>query len=127
MEQPLGERFARAVAVKDFTKAVALFHPRIDFRGMTPSQIWEAADPETVARNILPQWYEEHDSIDGLLELENGSVGDRRRVRYLYAVHNTDGEFLMEQQAYYEVHDGAITWMRVLCSGWRPRDATPED
>jgi hypothetical protein len=127
MEPPLGERFARAVAEKDFATAVALFHPDIDFRGMTPGRIWDAADPETVRRDILPKWYEDQDHIEGVLEVENGSVGDRRRVRYLYAVRNDDGEFLMEQQAYYQVHDGAITWMRVMCSGWRPRDATPDD
>ena len=127
MEPPLGERFARAVAEKDFVKAVSFLHPAVDFRAMTPGKFWEAADPGTVRRDILPRWYEAHDQIEGVVALENGSVGDRRRVRYLYAVRNDDGEFLMEQQAYYEVHDGAITWMRVLCSGWRPRDATPGD
>ena len=29
-----------------------------------------------------------------------------------------------EQQAYYSTTDGRISWMRVLCSGFRP--ATPE-
>lgn len=127
MELPPGERFARAIAERDFDKAVSVFHPKIDFRGMTPGRTWDAADPETVKRDILPQWYEEDDEIDDLLEVENGSVGDRRRVRYLYAVHNADGEFLIEQQAYYDVLDGAITWMRIVCSGWRRRDATPHD
>ena len=127
MEPPLGERFARAIAEKDFDKAASVFHPKVDFQGMTPGRTWDAGDAETVRREILPQWYEDDEQIDGLLEVENGSVGDRRRIRYLYAVHNADGKFLIEQQAYYDVRDGAITWMRIVCSGWRRRDATPDD
>ncbi len=34
-------------------------------------------------------------------------------------VSNADGEVIVDQQAYYETADGAITWVRVLCSGWR--------
>lgn len=127
MEEPLGERFARAVAEKDYAKAVSFFHPSVDFRAMTPGKFWEAADPDTVRSEILPSWYAAHDHIQGVVALENDTVGDRRRVGYRYAVRNGDGDFFVEQQAYYEVHDGAITWMRVLCSGWRPRDATPDD
>jgi hypothetical protein len=122
MGVPLGERFARAVAEKDFSAAVGLMSPDVDFRGMTPNQTWEASDPEAVGSEILARWFEDHDHIDDVIEVEHGRVGDRLRVRYLFAVHNDDGEFLTEQQAYYEVRDGAITWMRVLCSGWRPRD-----
>ena len=127
METPLGEQFARAVAEKDFAKADSFLHAAVDFRAMTPGKFWEAADPDTIGREILPRWYEAHDQIEGVVALENSSVGDRRRVGYRYAGRNGDGHFLVEQQAYYEVHDGAITWMRVLCSGWRPRDAAPED
>jgi len=32
-----------------------------------------------------------------------------------------DGPFIVEQQAYYTERDRRITWMRVLCSGFRPR------
>ena len=35
--------------------------------------------------------------------------------------HNPDGPFVVEQQAYYEERDGRIGWMRVICSGFRPR------
>jgi hypothetical protein len=31
------------------------------------------------------------------------------------------GPFVVEQQAYYTDRSGQITWMRVLCSGFRPR------
>jgi len=35
-------------------------------------------------------------------------------------VSTPDGPHLVEQQAYYSTTDGRISWMRVLCSGFRP-------
>lgn len=124
MEPTLGERFIRAVAEKDFEAATALMTPSIDFRGMTPQKFWEASNPEEIAAEVLPNWYEPQDSIDGILSVENDVVGNRHRIGYRYAVSNGDGPFVIEQQAYYEVTDGLISWMRVMCSGWQPRDGT---
>ncbi len=76
MSGPLGARFVRALAAKDFARVASLLHPEVDFRGMTPG--------------------------------------------YRLAVSNPQGSFLVEQQAYYETGAGSITWMRVLCSGYRP-------
>ena len=46
MSTSLGEDFARAVAAKDHDRVRQLLHPELDFRAMTPSRIWEAAEPE---------------------------------------------------------------------------------
>ena len=35
-------------------------------------------------------------------------------------MHNPEGDFLVEQQAYLTSRDGQIEWMRVLCSGFQP-------
>jgi hypothetical protein len=53
-----------------------------------------------------------------------GRMVDRDRVAWRFAVTTPDGPHLVEQQAYYSTTDGRISWMRVLCSGFRP--ATPE-
>jgi hypothetical protein len=45
---------------------------------------------------------------------------DRDRVAWRFAVSTPDGPHLVEQQAYYSTTDGRISWMRVLCSGFRP-------
>ena len=45
---------------------------------------------------------------------------DFDRVAWRFAVSTPDGPHLVEQQAYYSVTDGRISWMRVLCSGFRP-------
>ncbi|HTU28873.1 MAG TPA: hypothetical protein VMF07_05805 [Solirubrobacteraceae bacterium] len=41
-------------------------------------------------------------------------------MSYRFRGVNPDGPFVIEQQAHYTESDGRITWMRVLCSGFRP-------
>ena len=123
MAASLGERFARALAAKDFGEVASLLHPEVDFRGMTPGQFWQADNADQAIDEILRSWFEERDQIDELLRVDTSRVADRERVGYLLAVSNPDGRFLVEQQAYYEASGGSITWMRVLCSGYRPAAA----
>jgi len=123
MAASLGERFARALAAKDFDRLVSLLHPEVDFRGMTPGRFWEASNAVQAVDEIVRSWFEDSDQIDELLQVETSRVADRERVGYRLAVSNPDGSFIVEQQAYYETSDGSITWMRVLCSGYRPADA----
>jgi hypothetical protein len=122
MQEPatLGTQFARALAAKEFEEIVALLHPEIDFRGMTPNRVWEAGDPDTVIADVLRQWFEDSDEIEALDRLETDTVADRERVGYRFSVRNPDGGFIVEQQAYVAERDGRIVWMRVLCSGYRP-------
>jgi hypothetical protein len=122
MEQTttLGAQFATALAEKDFDRLRALLHPEIDFRGMTPSRSWEASDPDAVITGVLQQWFEASDEIESLDALETDAFADRERIGYRFRVRNPDGRFLVEQQAYVGERDGAIGWMRVVCSGFRP-------
>jgi hypothetical protein len=70
---------------------------------------------------VFRRWFGDSDQLERLVSVEVGSVGDRRRVSYRLEGHNQDGPFVVEQQAYYTERDGRIAWMRVLCSGFRPR------
>jgi len=106
MAGSLGARFVEALAAKDHARLSSLLHPEVDFRGMTPGRFWEASTATQV--------------VDEVLRVDTGRVGDRERVGHRLAVSNPDGRFLVEQQAYYETSDGQITWMRAMCSGFRP-------
>ena len=117
----LGAEFARALARKDFDRIEELMHPELDFRGMTPSRSWEAHDPYTLITDVLVKWFEPDDHIEALDHVETHSFADRTRVGYRLTGHNPDGPFVVEQQAYLAERDGRIGWMRVLCSGYRPR------
>ena len=117
----LGHAFAEALASKDFNQLGSVLDPHVDFRGLTPGRTWEAAEGEAVINDILRLWFEDSDHLERLVSVETDAVSDRQRVSYRIEGHNDDGPFVVEQQAYYTEHDGRITWMRVLCSGFRPR------
>lgn len=116
----LGRAFAEALSRKQFDSASALLDSEIEFRALTPRRNWEASDPEAVI-DVLRQWFRGTVEIEGIVAIETDRVGDRERVAYRFAGHNEDGPFVIEQQVYYTERNGRIDWMRVLCSGYRPR------
>ena len=121
MSALIGERFARAIAEKDSSALLELLAPEIDFRAMTPGRFWEAATAvEVVDDVILGHWFEPTDHIETIEAIEQGAVVDRERVSYRFRVSNAGGAFIVEQQAYFGVEHDAITWLRVMCSGYRP-------
>ena len=117
-----GAEFARALAEKNFEQIVELLDLEVDFRGMTPSRAWEASDPAGVVGDVLTEWFEEPNEILALESVAAEPFADVERVGYRFRVRNPDGVFLVDQQAYVASRDGRITWMRVLCSGFRPID-----
>jgi hypothetical protein len=118
----LGHRFAAAVAAKDGASLRALLADPIDFRGLTPNAVWAGDDVQSTVEIVFEHWFEPSDHIERLLDVSTSHVADRRHVRYLLEVSNDAGRHLVEQQAYYTVTDGRISWMRVLCSGFRRID-----
>jgi hypothetical protein len=117
----LGRAFAEALAVKDFDRIAVLLDPDVDFRGLTPSRAWEASGARAVVDQVLRRWFEDSDEIEALVSVQTDSFADRQRVACRFAGRNPDGPFTVEQQAYYTESGGRIDWMRVLCSGFRPR------
>ena len=120
-DEALGRCFAEALGRKDFDTVMGLLHTTIDFRGLTPGRAWEASDARAVVDRILKQWFEDSDQLEEIISIETDSFADRQRVSYRFGGSNADGPFVVEQQAYYTQTDGQIDWMRVLCSGFRPR------
>jgi hypothetical protein len=116
----LGERFAHSLAAKDRDGLLALIHPEVDFRAMTPRRTWEASEPNEVLSAVFENWFEDSDQIEEIERLDTDRFADRERVGYRFAVSNPEGRFQVEQQAYLSERDGQIGWMRVVCSGYRP-------
>jgi SnoaL-like domain len=117
----LGRAFAEAVARKAVADVAALLDTEIDFRGLTPNRTWEASGSDAVLGVVLGHWFEDSDEVEQVVLIETDAFADRERVAYRFHVRNPDGRFVVEQQAYYSVRDGRIAWLRVLCSGFRPR------
>ena len=73
---------------------------------------------------ILGNWFAPGDHIEAVERIENDTVADCERVGYRFRVNNDDGAFLVEQQAYLRADESGINWLRVMCAGYRPIDAT---
>jgi hypothetical protein len=119
MSEPLAAAFAQALADKDTERLRDLLHPELDFRGMTPGRVWEAADVDDVIK-VIGTWFDDHDHIERVESIETDGFADRQRAGYRLLVRNDDGLHLVEQQAYLSDRDGRIGWLSVLCSGYRP-------
>ncbi len=120
MAETAGERFARALAAKDDVGLSALLADPIDFQALTPGRHWQAATPrEVVQEIILGRWFSSGDDILELCSVTTGRVAEREHVAYQVRVRCSDGDYLVEQQAYYDADGAHISWMRVLCSGYQ--------
>jgi hypothetical protein len=117
----IGERFAQALADKDAPALKALLRSDVDFRAMTPGRFWEASDPdEIVDETMLGTWFDPERRITEVLAVDTDSLGPMRRVGYRFLVDRPDGEFTVEQQAYYETDGDRISWLRIMCTGFLP-------
>ena len=116
-----GERFAHALGRKDQDALRELLADSIDFQGLTPRRHWQAATGRQVVEEIiLGHWFDAGDDILELCSVATGQVVDREHVAYRLRVRTEGRDYLVEQQAYYRTDGARITWMRVLCSGYRP-------
>lgn len=113
-----GERFAKALAAKDAAEVRAVTTPDLDFRAMTPGRFWAAHSHDELVGVLFGSWLEPSDEVVALVSTSTGAVSTRQHVAYRLHLRNADGESLMEQQMYYEVVDGRISWARVMCSGF---------
>lgn len=118
----LGAEFAHALAARDRGRLRELLDPSVDFRALTPNRTWEEQDADAVLAVLLERWFEDGDVIEAVARVETDAVADRERVGYRFTGRNADGPFVVEQQAYLAERDGRISWLRVLCSGFRPQN-----
>ncbi len=119
MAERIGERFAHALANKDAVGLKALLAAEVDFRAMTPAKFWESHDVDAIVdETILGTWFAPEGRITEVLSVQTEVLGSRHRVGYRFAVNRPDGDYIIEQQAYYESGGGRITWLRIMCSGY---------
>jgi len=126
----LAHRFTAALAAKDATALRSLFASEVDFRGLTPGRVWEARTPDAlIDRVLLGSWFVPGDVIQRIESVQQGQVGTRTRIGYRLRVVSAGRTYAVEQQAFCDLSDGRITWLRILCSGLVPvaETDTPAD
>jgi hypothetical protein len=122
----LAHRFTAALAARDAEGLRALFGTHVDFRALTPGRVWEAETPEAlVGRVLLGTWFETDDVIERILSAETDRVGPRTRISYRLQVMSAGRRHVVEQQAFLDLADGKIVWLRMLCSGFLPLGEPP--
>ena len=122
MAEPVGERFARALADKDAGALKTLLRPDVDFRAMTPGRFWESTDVDTIVdKTLLGTWFDPDRRVTRVLAIETDNIGSLDRVGYRFEVQRPDGEFVIEQQAYFAMEGEKISWLRIMCTGFLPR------
>lgn len=115
----LAHRFAAALAAKDAAALRSLFASEVDFRALTPGRVWDALTPDAVIDEvILGSWFEPGDVIRRIESVQHGQVGSRTHIAYRLRVESAGQTYTVEQQAFCDLRDGKITWLRVLCSGF---------
>lgn len=119
--EDLGRQFAAAFAARDATALRVLFSDDVSFRAQSPGLGWEADSAgELIDGILLGRWLEPSDVVDRVETVETAMIGARCRVGYRLRGVNPDGRFVVEQQAFFDVAGGRITWLRMLCSGFQP-------
>lgn len=115
-----GPAFAHALAARDFARLQSLLHPEVEFRALTPRRSWEA-DGDSPTVDLFRNWFDEATVIEAVEQVETHRVGDRQHLIYRFSGHDDEAPFVIEQQVYFTERDGRIDWMRMMCSGFRPR------
>ncbi len=118
-----GCQLVAAIAAKDHRALRQLLDPAVDFRAMTPRQFWQGASPDDVS-SAVSQWFDDGDDIRGVDKVASESFTDVEHVSYRLQVVSQAQTHLVDQQAYLTTRDGRITWLRIMCAGFRPIDVT---
>ena len=119
-DERAGPAFALALAARDFDKLKSLLDPEVEFRALTPRRSWEA-DGDSPTVELFRNWFDEATVIERVEQVDLDAVGDRQHLVYRFSGHDDEAPFVIEQQVYFTERDGRIDWMRMMCSGFRPR------
>lgn len=111
--------FVRAIASGDRDALLRLLAPDVELRALTPGRAWEIDAAEEAVETILGKWFGGERRIDSLDSVESELIGDLVRVHYRFHATTPGGSSVVEQQAYLTVANGAITALRLVCSGYR--------
>jgi len=148
----LGPRFIRALVRGEFEEMRSLLHPEVRFRGLTPHRFTKTsrADLAGGVMRVFRSWFYGEAGgayeTDRPVELQTCTVapfggGGRYKLSYRIRARSVemvreyraqglaelsdDVDWVVEQEAFYDVLDGAIAWMIVLCGGFQPLTSAP--
>ncbi len=114
----LGARLARAIAARDRVALRALFTTPVRFRAVTPRRFWDAETPVGVEDLVLGTWFPDDVTVTDVRVLEHDPLGATGSFGYRLWVDTAAGPTVVEQVGYYQVTDGRMSDVRLVCSGF---------
>jgi SnoaL-like protein len=113
-----GGRFIEALVEHDFDGAQALLGDDVEFKAYTPTKGFFELKGAADVMTLMHEWYDPRSSIEAL---ETDRMVDRHRVSYRIRWQDPAGAgFIFEQHAFYDLVDGRISQLQLVCSGDRP-------
>jgi tRNA 2-thiouridine synthesizing protein A len=116
-------RLIGALATVDRSALEQLPHPDAQLRAVLPRRYVERSGRDAVATEMTG-WFDEVPRIDPV-RTQVSLVGDVWYAGLRFDLHGLPEEYVVEQHAYCTVVDGAITAIRLVCSGFRPAAPAP--
>lgn len=117
MSKEHGLRLVRAVQDGNFETLMEICTDEIVFTAATPGSTWKSkgkVDTENALNDLFPP----EERVSEIVSLDCYPLPGRSRISYrIRGVKEETGPFEYEHQAYYQVIDGKISNLRVLCSG----------
>ena len=122
MAKEYGRHFVSAIAKGDIHGLKDLFTDDITFTAATPGRTWHTVGwPDT--KRALQEVFPQNEKISDVGSLEFYTLPGRSSISYILRGSKENfGRFEYEHQAYYQIMDGKISRLRILCSGlYQPR------
>ena len=110
---------------KDGPALLDLLDPEIDFRALTPGRFWEASSGAGTGRRVISGRGSKLTTASMRSRTCRPARSDRTGSATGSASPMPMASFLVEQQAYFDVENDRISWLRILCSGYVPIDDEP--
>jgi TusA-related sulfurtransferase len=121
---PVVTRLVDTLASRDRQSLVAVLASDVRLRALLPRRSVDVTGPAGVADEMLG-WFDDVPEIVPVHRTVD-AVGDVWHAGYRFALRGLVPERVVDQQAYCTVHDGAVSHIRLACSGFRPVRAVPE-
>jgi hypothetical protein len=118
--ETLGARFAATIESRDSSGLRSLLATPVQFRAVTPRRFWDAETPSDVADIVLGTWFDESKRVTHVSLVEDDTVGEVSKISYRMSVATESARVVIEQVAYYRVHDDRVTHLWLVCSGFQP-------
>lgn len=116
--QPIATLLIDALRTRDYSSLAAPFHAYVRSRLLIPRGLLTPADrPALIA--AFQQWFGDADRFE-LEQSDANQIGARLSLRYNIRLREHAVWYVVEQQTYSTLQDGAIRQFDLVCSGFQP-------